>query len=96
MGDFEDFAIGGHGDGFGGGGGQARIAEAGHDLVAFGEQGVPGEDGRGDAEARMRGRMAAAQIGVVHDVVMEQGGHMEHFHRRREPIDVVFFVPEQP
>ena len=33
VGDFQDFAVGGLGNGIGRGGGEPRIAESGHDLI---------------------------------------------------------------
>ena len=93
--DFEDFAVGGLGDGVGRGGGQPRITEPGHDLVSLCEQRVPGENGLGDAEDLVRGRAAPTHFRVVHNVVMEQGRHMEHLHCRGEGIDVVVGIAEQ-
>ena len=95
VGDFQDFAVGSLGNGIGRGGGKPRIAESGHDLIPLCEQRVPGKDGFGDAEDLVRGRAAPAHLRIVHDVVMEQGRHMEHLHRRGKGIDVVIGIAEQ-
>ena len=78
----------------------ARQAGGGEQLLGPVEAEVSGEDRPGDAEAvgvarpglvgvpggerPVRGRLAAAGVAVVHDVVVDQGRRLEELHRRRE------------
>ena len=58
---------------------EGGVGDLGDELCGKGEHGVAGEDGGVLVPAGVDGRAAAAQIGAVHDVVVQQGEVVEDF-----------------
>ena len=72
------------------------IARAGKHAQYPGQQKITGHDAYGIAETPVRGDLAAARIGLVYEVVVQQRGSVEHLHRHGDGETVALFCFQQP